>query len=210
MVTLRNRLHVTGSNANATAGLPGNGIIGDFPASPNPSLVSFSSFMFIYHATMFSRLQSTASINPHINTKPVINGNGAAINFNSKGSSSHITNQLPHNSISNKLVNSYKNNHVVTTRNISVPLPLPNQEIDMKNQNNDSKEQNIMHQGKICILVIRVKFYSKPIWFTDIQKKNFNCDMDDLIHLLGPLTEDAVMKTLQARFNEKKYFVSSL
>jgi hypothetical protein len=32
-------------------------------------------------------------------------------------------------------------------------------------------------------------------------------DMDDLIHLLGPLTEDAVMKTLQARFNEKKYFV---
>lgn len=33
-------------------------------------------------------------------------------------------------------------------------------------------------------------------------------DMDDLIHLLGPLTEDAVMKTLQARFNEKKYFVS--
>lgn len=34
-----------------------------------------------------------------------------------------------------------------------------------------------------------------------------SCDMDDLIHLLGPLTEDAVMKTLQARFNEKKYFV---
>lgn len=32
-------------------------------------------------------------------------------------------------------------------------------------------------------------------------------DMDDLIHLLGPLTEDAVMKTLQARFIEKKYFV---
>lgn len=34
-------------------------------------------------------------------------------------------------------------------------------------------------------------------------------DMDDLIHLLGPLTEDAVMKTLHSRFNEKKYFVSS-
>lgn len=32
--------------------------------------------------------------------------------------------------------------------------------------------------------------------------------MEDLIHLNGPLTEDAVMKTLQARFNEKKYFVS--
>lgn len=33
-------------------------------------------------------------------------------------------------------------------------------------------------------------------------------DMDDLIHLQGPLTEDAVMRTLQARFNEGKYFVS--
>lgn len=33
-------------------------------------------------------------------------------------------------------------------------------------------------------------------------------DMEDLIHLQGPLTEDAVMRTLQARFNEKKYFVS--
>jgi hypothetical protein len=35
-------------------------------------------------------------------------------------------------------------------------------------------------------------------------------DMNDLIHLLGPLTEDAVTKTLQARFNEKKYFVRIL
>lgn len=34
-------------------------------------------------------------------------------------------------------------------------------------------------------------------------------DMEDLIHLQGPLTEDAVMRTLQARFNEKKYFVSN-
>lgn len=34
-------------------------------------------------------------------------------------------------------------------------------------------------------------------------------DMEDLIHLQGPLTEDAVMRTLQARFNEHKYFVSN-
>lgn len=33
-------------------------------------------------------------------------------------------------------------------------------------------------------------------------------DMEDLIHLQGPLTEDAVMRTLQARFNDGKYFVS--
>lgn len=33
-------------------------------------------------------------------------------------------------------------------------------------------------------------------------------DMQDLIHLSGPLTEHAVMRTLQARFNEQRYFVS--
>lgn len=33
-------------------------------------------------------------------------------------------------------------------------------------------------------------------------------DMQDLIHLAGPLTEHAVMHTLQARFNEQRYFVS--
>lgn len=33
-------------------------------------------------------------------------------------------------------------------------------------------------------------------------------NMEDLIHLPGPLTEDAVMRTLQARFNDSKYFVS--
>lgn len=33
-------------------------------------------------------------------------------------------------------------------------------------------------------------------------------DMEDLIHLPGPLTEDAVMRTLQARFAAGKYFVS--
>lgn len=33
-------------------------------------------------------------------------------------------------------------------------------------------------------------------------------DMEDLIHLPGPLTEDAVMRTLQARFTAGKFFVS--
>lgn len=56
-------------------------------------------------------------------------------------------------------------------------------------------------------------------FLSDIRKKNgmittnpvtelSTSEMNDLIHLLGPLTEDAVMKTLHARFNEKKYFVS--
>jgi hypothetical protein len=35
-------------------------------------------------------------------------------------------------------------------------------------------------------------------------------DIDDLIRLQGPLTEDAVLKTLQARFYNKKFQVSRL
>ena len=34
-------------------------------------------------------------------------------------------------------------------------------------------------------------------------------DIHDLIHLAGPLTEDAVLKCLQARFCANQYFVSS-
>ena len=33
-------------------------------------------------------------------------------------------------------------------------------------------------------------------------------EIDDLIHLAGPLTEDAILRTLQARFMERHYFVS--
>jgi hypothetical protein len=32
-------------------------------------------------------------------------------------------------------------------------------------------------------------------------------DVDDLIHLRGPLTEDAVVRALQARFYHNKYYV---
>lgn len=33
-------------------------------------------------------------------------------------------------------------------------------------------------------------------------------NVDDLIHLVGPLTEDAVIRALQTRFAMKNYFVS--
>ncbi|XP_017004840.2 unconventional myosin-Ia isoform X2 [Drosophila takahashii] len=38
--------------------------------------------------------------------------------------------------------------------------------------------------------------------------KSLPKDMQDLIHLSGPLTEHAVMRTLQARFNEQRYFTN--
>jgi hypothetical protein len=34
-------------------------------------------------------------------------------------------------------------------------------------------------------------------------------EVQDLIHLESPLTEDDVMRTLQARFFNQKYFVSA-
>lgn len=43
---------------------------------------------------------------------------------------------------------------------------------------------------------------------TNSTQKMLPKDMEDLIHLPGPLTEDAVMRTLQARFADGKYFVS--
>jgi hypothetical protein len=39
-------------------------------------------------------------------------------------------------------------------------------------------------------------------------RKSKLADMEDLIRLQGPLTEDAVLKTLQARFYNQKYQVS--
>lgn len=33
-------------------------------------------------------------------------------------------------------------------------------------------------------------------------------DVEDLIHLRGPLTEDAVVRALQARFYQHKFYVS--
>lgn len=35
-----------------------------------------------------------------------------------------------------------------------------------------------------------------------------SANVDDLIHLPGPLTEDAVLKTLQARYYAEEFFVS--
>lgn len=50
--------------------------------------------------------------------------------------------------------------------------------------------------------------FSSKMSSSKILPKQSSIDMDDLIHLPGPLTEDAVMRTLNARFNDNKYFVS--
>lgn len=44
----------------------------------------------------------------------------------------------------------------------------------------------------------------------DEAKKSKLADMQDLIHLDMPLSEDSVMRVLQSRFFNQKYFVSSI
>ncbi|CRK99962.1 CLUMA_CG013257, isoform B [Clunio marinus] len=189
LVTLRNRLHVTGSSA--STGLPGSNIMAscsNFPSTQNLNV---------------GKTNSVNPINTNNMTKPLNNNNNnnnnTVVNYNFKNSSSVINNnQLP-NPISNKFIAPHKNNHVVTTRNISVPLPLPNTDVDIKVHENHSKDRMaLIHE-------IRKKndFFSNN-GATELS----SIDMEDLIHLLGPLTEDAVMKTLQARFNEKKYLTN--
>ena len=43
---------------------------------------------------------------------------------------------------------------------------------------------------------------------SEMRNKNVYSDVHDLIHLPGPLTEDALLRALQARFLSKEYFVS--
>ena len=40
--------------------------------------------------------------------------------------------------------------------------------------------------------------------------ENAYCQVNDLIHLPGPLTEDALLRSLQSRFYAKQYYVSQL
>lgn len=65
-----------------------------------------------------------------------------------------------------------------------------------QNQQNQTQQQNHFQQ------LPTARHYS-------MAPKAPSKDMDDLIHLPGPLTEDAVMRTLQARFAEGKHFVST-
>lgn len=161
----------------------------------------------------------TANSNNTANGKLLNNNNNHIANLNLKTSSSNLNGQLPNNNVS-KLIGPYKNNHVVTTRNISVPLPLPNQDSDFKMQDH-FKDRNNSINGIVNIVLVGFLNQKLFLFHKDIRKKNSaaadpvvseltSIDMDDLIHLLGPLTEDAVMKTLQARFIEKKYFVSGV
>lgn len=62
-----------------------------------------------------------------------------------------------------------------------------------------------------CIESFMVKFIFLALKMCNSSKGNQKIsDLDDLVlNLSGPITEDAIMKTLHSRFIEKKYFVKT-
>ncbi|XP_055682418.1 unconventional myosin-IXb isoform X2 [Lutzomyia longipalpis] len=112
---------------------------------------------------------------------------------------------------------------IVSPRNTSIPHPLPHQMPDIPQ--NTSPRRGIIDAPSLklngCALGGGVTGATATCGSAGLlpglhmstnaitpAKKVSPIEMEDLIHLPGPLTEDAVMKTLQARFNESKYFTN--
>jgi hypothetical protein len=121
---------------------------------------------------------------------PQVNNNTTTVSGPNSKSSQQLQASQPRRL--NQQQQQYTNDNVVTTRNISIPLPLP--------KNHDEHQSKVVSNASSSFKVTNT---------TNNENSNIKlCDMEDLIHLNGPLTEDAVMKTLQARFNERKFFVN--
>ena len=57
---------------------------------------------------------------------------------------------------------------------------------------------------KLCLTFFTLFYFSDGIKGAPLEAQ----EVDDLIHLGGPLTEDAVLKTLHARFMTQQFYVS--
>ncbi|XP_055389297.1 unconventional myosin-Ia isoform X2 [Condylostylus longicornis] len=72
------------------------------------------------------------------------------------------------------------------------------------NNNNNNNINNISN----CGVVNNINIITAATKTIDNGKQKKPNEMDDLIHLTGPLTEDAVTRTLQSRFNNNEYFTN--
>ncbi|XP_070501515.1 unconventional myosin-Vb isoform X3 [Chironomus tepperi] len=228
LVTLRNRLHVTGSTT--TNGNANNPIINctNFP-HPNLNLLTGKNMQ---GTTATTTTTTTATLQHNINISNMNNSNAICTNNNNNNNSSTNNNNnnnnttttnnnnnttnnnsttnnsmkgsIPlNNNIHSRRLNNqqYNNNnadHVVTTRNISIPLPLP------KNHEEQTQLINTPHSP----VKEEIRNNCPSNTFKSGNPNMKISEMEDLIYLTGPLTEDAVMKSLQARFNEKKFFTN--
>ncbi|XP_037959001.1 myosin-G heavy chain-like, partial [Teleopsis dalmanni] len=89
----------------------------------------------------------------------------------------------------------------VTTANGIQPPP----RLGHSNASNNNKHSN-HHNNNIGNVVHHRNHFNHTNHNTHTYKQPY--ELEDLIHLPGPLTEDAVMRTLQARFNEHGYFTN--
>ncbi|XP_012154175.1 unconventional myosin-IXb-like dachs isoform X1 [Megachile rotundata] len=193
LVTLRNRLHVnqppnnSGPNVAASAPLSKSPEKGVVPSSPAPAVPPRTTLPLagtlphgLGHPSGHT-LTASAIVHPHVNHA------GA----NTLGHNSTAANNLISDLDSPKRHNGIPDDGIVscvTALGCLRSPPISSIIADVKNAKSNQGQHRCLAKGTTAS--------SGPVTSTAL---------DDLIHLPGPLTEDAVLKCLQARFCAKQY-----
>ncbi|XP_043787243.1 unconventional myosin-IXb isoform X2 [Apis laboriosa] len=194
LVTLRNRLHVnqppnnSGPNSAASAPLSKSPEKGGVPSSPAPAVpprttlpISAALPHSLGHPSGHT-LTASAIVHPHVNHAVTAN----TLGHNSTAANNLISDLDPpkrHNGIPDDGIVS-----CVTALGCLRSPPISSIIADVKNAKSNQGQHRCLPKGAAAS--------PGPATSTAL---------DDLIHLPGPLTEDAVLKCLQARFCAKQY-----
>ncbi|XP_061936040.1 unconventional myosin-IXb isoform X1 [Apis cerana] len=194
LVTLRNRLHVnqppnnSGPNSAASAPLSKSPEKGGVPSSPAPAVpprttlpISGTLPHTLGHPSGHT-LTASAIVHPHVNHAVTAN----TLGHNSTAANNLISDLDPpkrHNGIPDDGIVS-----CVTALGCLRSPPISSIIADVKNAKSNQGQHRCLPKGAAAS--------PGPATSTAL---------DDLIHLPGPLTEDAVLKCLQARFCAKQY-----
>ncbi|XP_017767408.1 PREDICTED: unconventional myosin-IXb [Eufriesea mexicana] len=192
LVTLRNRLHVnqppnnSGPNGGASAPLSKSPEKGGVPSSPAPAVPPRTTLPLsgtlphgLGHPSGHT-LTASAIVHPHVN-----HAGANTLGHNSTAANNLISDLDPpkrHNGIPDDGIVS-----CVTALGCLRSPPISSIIADVKNAKSNQGQHRCLPKGTTA---------SGPATSTAL---------DDLIHLPGPLTEDAVLKCLQARFCAKQY-----
>ncbi|XP_061391868.1 myosin-G heavy chain [Musca vetustissima] len=173
-----------------------------------PSSSSAQNFMDSIVMPVLSTSLNTTSLNYNSNTLPM------------RSSSSHAS-QLQHQSQHN-LQHSHLHHHQPSSHH-SNGTNQHQQQFQQQTAQHSSHHQQLQnhHQQQQQLPFIPIQKHLNPCSGINTLPISFaNCharpngqtkqphELDDLIHLSGPLTEDAVMRTLQARFHDNCYFTN--
>ncbi|XP_033331709.1 unconventional myosin-IXb-like dachs isoform X1 [Megalopta genalis] len=194
LVTLRNRLHVSqppnnnsgpnGANGAPLSKSPEKGCVPSSPAPAVPPRTTLPLAATLPHGLGHPSghtLTASAIVHPHVN-----HAAANALGHNSNAANNLISDLDPpkrHNGIPDDSIVS-----CVTALGCLRSPPISSIIADVKNAKNNQGQHRCLPKGTTAS--------SGPATSTTL---------DDLIHLPGPLTEDAVLKCLQARFCAKQY-----